>query len=52
MMLAYSASKLLEVGASKLADSPELMQKTLDLIIPALVSNHTVNCNFLTNMLF
>ncbi|CAB3259165.1 unnamed protein product [Arctia plantaginis] len=36
MMLAYSAAKLLEVGASKLADSPELMQKTLDLIIPAL----------------
>lgn len=52
MMLAYSASKLLEVGASKLADSPELMQKTLDLIIPALVSNYTVNCNFLTIMLF
>lgn len=38
MMLAYSAAKLLEVGASKLADNPELMKKTLDLVIPALVS--------------
>ncbi|KAF9412274.1 hypothetical protein HW555_009165 [Spodoptera exigua] len=37
MMLAYSAAKLLEVGASKLADNPELMKKTLDLIIPALM---------------
>ncbi|XP_026324095.1 E3 ubiquitin-protein ligase UBR4 isoform X3 [Hyposmocoma kahamanoa] len=36
MMLAYSAAKLLEVGASKLADNPELMKKTLDLIVPAL----------------
>ncbi|KAL0896018.1 hypothetical protein ABMA27_012006 [Loxostege sticticalis] len=36
MMLAYSAAKLLEVGASKLADNPDLMQKTLDLVIPAL----------------
>ncbi|CAH0600763.1 unnamed protein product [Chrysodeixis includens] len=36
MMLAYSASKLLEVGASKLADNPDLMKKTLDLVIPAL----------------
>lgn len=38
MMLAYSAAKLLEVGASKLADYPDLMQKTLDLVMPALVS--------------
>lgn len=37
MMLAYSAAKLLEVGASKLADNPELTKKTLDLIVPALV---------------
>lgn len=37
-MLAYSAAKLLEVGASKLADNPELMNKTLVLIVPALVS--------------
>ncbi|XP_063890967.1 protein purity of essence [Helicoverpa armigera] len=36
MMLAYSAAKLLEVGASKLADNPELMKKTFDLVIPAL----------------
>ncbi|XP_063828894.1 E3 ubiquitin-protein ligase UBR4 [Ostrinia nubilalis] len=36
MMLAYSAAKLLEVGAGRLAESPELTQKTLDLIIPAL----------------
>ncbi|XP_061383112.1 E3 ubiquitin-protein ligase UBR4 isoform X4 [Danaus plexippus] len=36
MMLAYSASKLLEVGSNKLADSPTLTKKTLDLIVPAL----------------
>ncbi|CAH2989845.1 unnamed protein product [Chilo suppressalis] len=36
MMLAYSAAKLLEVGASKLADNPDLMNKTLDLVVPAL----------------
>ncbi|XP_060810461.1 E3 ubiquitin-protein ligase UBR4 isoform X2 [Amyelois transitella] len=36
MMLAYSAAKLLEVGASKLADNPDLTKKTLDLIVPAL----------------
>ncbi|XP_069365949.1 E3 ubiquitin-protein ligase UBR4 isoform X13 [Maniola hyperantus] len=36
MMLAYSASKLLEVGSSKLADSPTLTKRTLDLIVPAL----------------
>jgi hypothetical protein len=39
MMLAYSAAKLLEIGASKLADNPDLMNKTLDLVVPALVSN-------------
>lgn len=38
MMLAYSAAKLLEFGASKIADSPDLIKKTLDLIVPALVS--------------
>lgn len=38
MMLAFSASKLLEVGASKLADNPTLTKKALDLIVPALVS--------------
>ncbi|XP_039765320.1 protein purity of essence isoform X3 [Pararge aegeria] len=36
MMLAYSAAKLLEVGSGKLADSPTLTQKALDLIVPAL----------------
>ncbi|KAJ2946624.1 hypothetical protein O0L34_g12681 [Tuta absoluta] len=36
MMLAYSAAKLLEVGAVKLADNPQLMKKALDLIVPAL----------------
>ncbi|XP_052737360.1 protein purity of essence isoform X1 [Bicyclus anynana] len=36
MMLAYSAAKLLEVGASKLADNPTLTHKALDLVVPAL----------------
>lgn len=37
-MLAYSAAKLLEIGSSKLAENTNLTKKTLDLIVPALVS--------------
>ncbi|XP_041973883.1 protein purity of essence isoform X2 [Aricia agestis] len=36
MMLAYSTAKLLEVGASKIADNPALTKRTLELIVPAL----------------
>lgn len=39
MMLAYSAAKLLEIGAPKLADNSKLTQKAIGLIVPALVSN-------------
>ena len=38
--LAYSAAQLLEIGSSKLADNAALTKKTLDLIVPALVSCH------------
>ncbi|XP_013144239.1 PREDICTED: E3 ubiquitin-protein ligase UBR4 [Papilio polytes] len=36
MMLAYSAAKLLDFGAPKLADNAALSKKAIDLIIPAL----------------
>ncbi|KOB63651.1 putative ubiquitin protein ligase E3 component n-recognin 4, partial [Operophtera brumata] len=36
MMLAYSAAKLLEIGATRLVDNTELMKKTIDLVLPAL----------------
>ncbi|KAJ0180973.1 hypothetical protein K1T71_003058 [Dendrolimus kikuchii] len=36
MMLAYSAAKLLEFGATKIADNPNLAKKSLDLIVPSL----------------
>ncbi|XP_068628453.1 E3 ubiquitin-protein ligase UBR4 isoform X2 [Battus philenor] len=36
MMLAYSAAKLLEIGAPKLADNPKLTKKAIGLIVPAL----------------
>lgn len=38
MMLAVSAVKLLEIGASKLADNPEIVNRTLSIIIPCFVS--------------
>lgn len=37
MMLAYSAAKLLEIGATRLVDNTALMKKTIDLVVPALV---------------
>lgn len=43
MMLAYSAAKLLEIGASRLVDDTELMKKTIDLVVPALVSRFGIS---------